>query len=170
MSQPFQPPSPVPTSPPQQPYAQQPYSQPYAQQSYQVPAPSNGQAPPGARRSTHPIAVTALVLSIAAIVLVMLAVVGGLVASGFFDSGYILEGTAPQVVAGQPYAGTDLADEVRRVIERDGGDVTSMTCESTPEVGPGAETTCDGEVDGWEESVSVTFDDERGHFSLIEED
>ncbi len=93
-----------------------------------------------------------------------------LVMSGFFDSSYTLTGTAPQVVEGQPYSGTLLATELERVLRDDGSDVGTLTCPDTARIDSDATTTCSGEVDGWQERLTVDFQDGEGHFVLTAED
>jgi len=90
--------------------------------------------------------------------------------SGISSSGGDLEGTAPQVVAGQPYPGDLLAREVTRVITADGGDVPSMTCPDSPAVDADAVVVCHGVVDSFDSEVTVTFHDDLGHFTLVEQD
>ncbi len=131
------------------------------------PPPYAGSSRP-ARTSTHPIAVTALVLSILALVLVALAAVGAVVAAGVFGGGfggYDLIGTAPQVVDGQSYPGSRLADEVQRVLEDDGWDVGPLTCPDV-HVAAGTSTQCTGEVDGSQSSVDIELEDDEGHFTI----
>ena len=98
------------------------------------------------------------------------ALVFALAMSGTFDSSYTLTGTAPQVVDGQPYSGALLATEVERVLRDDGSDVGALTCPDTPRVDSDATTTCSGEVDGWQERLTVDFQDGEGHFVLTVED
>lgn len=92
---------------------------------------------------------------------------------GGFPDGPGLEGTAPQVVAGQPYPGRLLQDEVSRVLGAGFGGgfcgaVTSVACPATPAVVAGAVTLCQGVVDGSSWSYRVTFEDGMGHFTLDE--
>jgi len=137
------------------PSLQYPLPQPQWQPSQQAPHPKNG------------LAVTALIVSCVALLLVLGQIVF-VVVTGFFSPPGDLQGTAPQVVAGSPYRGTLLADELSRVITADFGDVGSMTCPETPAVAVDAVTSCHGMVDGLESTVSVTFEDGLGHFTLAE--
>jgi hypothetical protein len=148
---PQQPPLPPP------PFIQQPPAQPW-------------QPAPAAPKQGKGLAITALVVACIALVLVL-----GVMVSGFL-TGFMplmsgdLQGTAPQVVLGEPYPGTLLADEVSRVISWDGGDVGSITCPDTPEVRAGVTADCHGKIDGFESAVTVTFVDGVGHFTLVEQD
>ena len=91
-----------------------------------------------------------------------------MVITGFFSSAGDLQGTAPQVVAGQTYPGGLLQDEVSRVISGDGGTVGPMTCPETAAVGAQVVAVCHGVVDGYDSEVTVTFEDDLGHFTLVE--
>jgi len=128
--------------------------QPQRQPSQPAPKQKNG------------LAVTALVVSCLALALV-LGLIAFVVVTGFFSPPGELQGTAPQVVAGQPYQGTMLADELSRVITADFGDVGSMKCPETP-VKAEIVVDCQGVVDGYDSTVSVTFEDGLGHFTLVE--
>jgi hypothetical protein len=136
-----------------------------------VPPQAYWQPSPPASRQGNGLAITALVVACVALVvvlgLVLLVFIGGFFSSAFSSSGD-LQGTAPQVVAGEPYPGSRLADEVSRVISGDGGDVGSMTCPETPVVDAGALAVCHGVVDGSDSTVTVTFEDGLGHFTLAE--
>ena len=140
--------------------------QPWAQSAPWTPPPA---PPPPRRGSTHVIAVVALVAGALALLFSLVTLLVMLVGSGTFDT-YTLTGTAPQVVAGEPYSGAQLADEVTRVIEADGGDVANLDCPDTPRVDYDAVTTCIGTVDDWDEKITVDFQDGEGHFVLTEED
>ncbi|MGN6300472.1 MAG: DUF4333 domain-containing protein [Angustibacter sp.] len=161
---PFAPPSaagpgtPAPPPPP-------PHASPYAQ-----PAPAPWSAPAPSRGPSPVLAIVALVVAGLALLVAVGTLVFALAMSGFFDSSYTLTGTAPQVVDGQPYSGALLATEVERVLRDDGSDVGPLTCPDTPRVDSDATTTCSGEVDGWQERLTVDFQDGEGHFVLTVED
>lgn len=155
-------PADVPPHPPQaQPYAQ-PNPQPYAHQ----PADPWGLPTPAPRAPSPALAIIALVVAGVALLVALATIVFVLGASGTFDSSYTLTGTAPQVVQGQPYSGAQLAAEVERVLSDDGSDVGDLTCPDTATVDSDARTTCSGEVDGWQETLTVDFQDGEGHFVL----
>ena len=163
------------------PYEQQPFAQPGPRQDQQSP-PQPGQLPyppqqpqylppqpqpcQPAPKQKNGLAVTALVVACLALLLV-LGLIAFVVVTGFFSPPGELQGTAPQVVAGQSYKGTLLADELSRVITADSGDVKSMKCPETP-VKADVVVDCQGVVDGYDSTVSVTFEDELGHFTLVE--
>lgn len=123
---------------------------------------------PAPRGSTHVIAVMALIVAIVALLVGVVPVLGMIF--GSVSGSYELTGTAPMVVRGQPYPGPQLADELTRVIEADGGDVGEISCPDTPRVDDGATTVCTGTVDDWDEKLTVDFQDGEGHFVLTEED
>jgi hypothetical protein len=147
-------------------------SSPYQSQPYGPPVRT---VPP---RQNNGLAIVAIVLSGIAVTVVLVGFVSqmmmGLVFGGlmstFGDSGPMasgLTGTAPQVVSGQEYPGSQLADEVIRVMSDDYGlDVTQLSCPATPEVVADAVTVCQGVVDGADWSFKVTFKDGLGHFAL----
>ena len=172
MSAPPEPNSPFASpSDPAGPYSAPSYSAPSDGPYGGYPTQPVGWAPPPPRQpsgSTHTIAVIALVLSSLAILGLAVLVFAGFAFAGGGLTGD-LGGTAPHVVEGEPYNGSQLADEVRRVIEQDGGTVDSMTCPDTPRVDSAAETTCQGNVDGYDEDVIVDFEDAEGHFTLTED-
>ena len=152
--QPWPPQQPPPSPPP---FLQQPPSQPW-------------QPNPPAPKQNNGLAITALVVACLALVLVLAVIVSG-VLTGFMPSvAGDLQGTAPQVVLGEPYSGALLADEVSRVISNDGGDVGSITCPDTSDVKAGVASVCHGLVDGFESAITVTFEDGVGHFTLVEQD
>jgi len=107
------------------------------------------------------------VLSCLALLLV-LGLIAFVAVTGSFSPPGELQGTAPQVVAGEPYKGSLLADELSRVIKNDFGDVGSMSCPETP-VQADVVVSCHGMVDGYDSTVTVTFHDSRGHFTLVED-
>ena len=155
------------------PYEHQPFAQPDPWHGQQPlpPHPSQLQpqwqpSPPAAKHSNW-IAITALVVACVAMLMV-LGLIVFVVITGFFSSAGDLQGTAPQVVAGQTYPGGLLADEVARVISGDFGDVGSMTCPDTAAVDADAVAVCHGVVDGYDSEVTVTFEDDLGHFTLVE--
>ncbi|GAA4350421.1 DUF4333 domain-containing protein [Angustibacter luteus] len=160
-TQAFASPSPLPAH---QQYPQ--YQQPYAPtSSWQPPA----QPPRGESGATRVIAIVALVLAALACLGVLVVFVVTMVSGVGIDAGGDLEGTAPQVVAGQPYSGEALAAEVQHVFEYEGWSVDSMDCPDTPRVDYDAQTTCHGVVDDYEENVTVDFQDAEGHFKVFEE-
>lgn len=152
----------------QPPPAQQPQPglppQGYWQPSPPVPKQSNGLAV-----TAIVIASVALLLGLGGFVLPMIA--GGAFALASSGSGGpfgspSMEGTAPQVVAGQAYPGSLLGNEVVRTISGFGADVTSVSCPVTPAVVADAKTVCHGPVDGSDATVKVTFEDSLGHFTV----
>ncbi len=168
------------------PYEQQPFTQPgppYQEQplpphpgqqayppeqlQYMPPQPQWQPSQPDSKQKNG-LAVTALVVSCLALLLV-LGLIAFVVVTGFFSPPQDLQGTAPQVVAGEPYRGTLLANELSRVITADFGDVGSMTCPETPAVVVDAVTICHGMIDGFESTLRVTFEDGLGHFTLVED-
>lgn len=150
---------------PQQPW--QPQNPP--QQLQYLPSQPQWQSSQPAPKQRNGLAITALVVACLAMLMVMglivSVVVGGFLSSGVGD----LHGTAPRVVAGQTYPGALLAAEVKRVISADFAEVGSMTCPATPVVRLDAVAACHGEVDGFESQVTVTFQDDLGHFTLVED-
>jgi|GEM_PF-3936403 len=122
---------------------------------------------PTPTKQSNGLAITALVVACVALLLV-LGLTFFVVVTGFFSSTGGLQGTAPTVVAGEPYRGALLADEVSRVISGDGGDVGSMTCAETPPVDAGVVVVCHGVVDGFDSKITLTFEDGLGHFTLVE--
>jgi hypothetical protein len=130
------------------------------------------QSSPPATKQSNVLAIIALVVACLALVMVLgVIVLGGFLSSVAGINGSSsgdLQGTAPQVVVGDPYLGSLLADEVSRVIRGDGGDVRSMTCPETPAVDTGAVAVCHGVVDGSDSTITVTFEDGLGHFTLVE--
>lgn len=135
------------------------------QNQYQPPQ-SQWQSAQLVPKQRNGLAVTALVVSCLALLLV-LGLIAFVLVSGFFSPPGDLQGTAPQVVAGEAYRGALLADEVSRVIRGDFGDVASMTCPQTP-VATDVVVECRGEVDGFDARIKVTFEDGLGHFTLME--
>ena len=77
-----------------------------------------------------------------------------------------IEGTAPQVVAGQPYPGRLLQDELARVWGDPGSGGPSFSCPATAAVVAGAVTVCHGTEGGLGSAAKVTFQDDLGHFTL----
>jgi hypothetical protein len=151
-----------------------PFSQPeplpaqYPQQLWQPSAP--------VPKQNNGLAITALVVASLALLTGLGVIVSQVVSMlflGFFASGMgglpdgpSLEGTAPQVVAGQAYPGSLLEDEVVRTINGFGADVRSVSCPVTPAVVADAETVCRGPIDGSDATVKVTFEDSLGHFTV----
>ena len=153
-----------------------------AYQSYAVPPSAHptssfaGGPPPASRNG---VAITALVLSIIALLgvvgIVVMWSVSWVFAPLMFDdmSGdymsqeYTLVGTAPQVVKGQAYPGARLTAEVERVLEDDWSTHRDVACEDTPIVEAEAEASCTGVVDGMDADMTVEFEDDQGHFTLI---
>ena len=137
----------------------------YRQPSPPVPKQGNGLA-----IAAIEIAVVALMMGLGGFVsqIFMGAIFGGLASSGngYAPSASSMPGTAPQVVAGQSCPGTQLQDEVGRVIRTDGGNVKSVSCPPTPAVVAGAVTVCQAVVDGSNWNFRITFEDLLGHFTL----
>jgi len=68
--------------------------------------------------------------------------------------------------AGGTYPGPELANDVEKTFTGD-DTVTSVTCENTPKVEKGVITDCTGtDVDGKKVGLRVTFDDDKGHFTV----
>lgn len=140
----------------------------YPQQQWQPAAP--------VPRQSNALAITALVVASLALLTGLGVIVSqlfsmlflGVVASGLggMPDGPGIEGTVPQVVAGQAYPGSLLEDEVVRTISGFGADVTSVSCPVTPAVVADAKTVCRGQVDGSDATVKVTFEDSLGHFTV----
>jgi hypothetical protein len=147
-------------------HGQQPLPPQPAQPQHLPPQPRWQPSAPASKQSNG-LAITALVVACLALLLAL-----GLIlfvgVTGVSSSAGDLQGTAPQVVAGEPYPGSLLANEVSRVIRSDGGDVGSMTCPETPAVDVGVTAICHGAVDGFDSTVTVTFEDGLGHFTLVE--
>ena len=132
-------------------------------------------APPAPRQSNG-LAITAIVIASVALLLglggfvsqiFMGAIFGGLASSGSggpFGSPS-MEGTAPQVVAGQAYPGRLLQEEVARVEGGSGSGGPTFSCHSTAAVVAGAVTICHEVGAGPGSTVKVTFEDDLGHFS-----
>jgi hypothetical protein len=151
-------------------------SSPYQPQPYQPQ--SYGQQPrPLPPKQGNGLAIAAIVLSSLALLAVfvgfvaqmMMGLVFGGLMTAFGGSGPTvsgLTGTAPQVVSGQEYPGSQLENEVSRVMSGDGFDATQLTCPATPQVSTDVVTECHGIVDGSDSTVRITFKDGLGHFAL----
>lgn len=163
------------------PYDYQPFTSPdswQGQQSLatqpqlQEPQQPYWQPSPPVFKQKNGLAITALVVASLALLMGLGGFVSqifmGAIFSGPMPFGGDMQGTAPQVVAGQTYPGTLMQHEVSRVIRGDGGDVASISCPATPAVVTDAVTVCHGVVDGSDTSVKVTFEDSVGHFTLVE--
>lgn len=155
----------LPPQPAQMPYPPQQLQ--YLPSQPQPQPPPQWQSSPPATKQKNGLAVTALVISCLALLLV-LGLITFVAVTGFFTPPGELQGTAPQVVAGEPYKGTLLADELSRVITADFGEVGSMTCPQTP-VEAQVVVSCHGVVDGYDSTLEVTFEDVLGHFTLVED-
>lgn len=140
-------------------------TQPAASQWY--PAMGSPPAPPEGRGGRG-LAITALVLSIVALLLVL--VVGAVVvftAAAFTEEGgEVLTGQLSAPPAG-PVTGDILAQAVTARIIQDGGDVSRMDCPRTPKVGQGVVTVCHGVVESTDWAIVVLFEDEDGRFTLV---
>jgi Domain of unknown function (DUF4333) len=161
-------------------------AQPPRSQQMAPPQPYWQPSPPPVPKQSNGLAIAALVVACIALLTGLAfivsqaflgAIFGGLMASGggfppsaggWIPSSSSMEGTAPQVVAGQAYPGTLLQDEVSRLIRADGGDGASLSCPATPAVVPGAVVECPGVVGGSHWTFRVTFKDGLGHFTLDE--
>lgn len=130
-------------------------------------------------RQRNGVAVAALVLSLVAVfgvigivVVWSLQIAAGSVFMGmpddFMSDEYTLMGTAAQVVEGQPYTGERLVSEIERVLDNDWSTYQDLQCGDTPRVTAGVETSCTGTVDGMETDLTVEFEDELGHFTLVQ--
>jgi len=142
-----------------------------------LPAQGYWPPPPPVRKQGNGLAITAIVLASVALLLglggfvsqlFVGAIFGGLASSGpggpFGSSG--VEGTAPQVVAGQAYPGRLLQAEVARVEGGSGSGGPTFSCPATAAVVAGAVTTCHEVGGGPGSTVKVTFEDDLGHFSM----
>ncbi|HEX7536544.1 MAG TPA: hypothetical protein VF391_06010 [Dermatophilaceae bacterium] len=115
------------------------------------------------------IASLALLLSLGGFVLPMIA--GGVFALATSGSGGpfgspTMDGTAPQVVAGQAYPGRLLQEELARVEGGSGSGGPSFSCPATPAVVADAVTVCHEAGGGPGSTVKVTFEDDLGHFGM----
>ena len=134
------------------------------------PPPAAGWPPPpaGVRRGTPwGLVVAGLVVSVCALVAV-LALAGWLAITGvlFPVGGESLTGRLPEAPAEGALPGPVLASAVGSRITEDGGDVSTMTCPSTPSVAQGVVTVCHGSISGAAWSVVVIFEDAAGTFTL----
>ena len=140
------------------------------------PSPPPYWPPPPVARQNNALAITAVVLASLALLIGLGSVVPLFVAAMFFggasaSGGFTpmdLEGTAPQVVQGRAYPGSLLEHEVARVVEYDGSTVSSVSCPATPAVVAHTVTLCHGVVDDADSQLKVTFEDDLGHFTLVE--
>jgi len=149
------------------PYAQQPFSQPEPWQGQQMQTQQHWQSAPPVSKQSNGLAITALVVAVFALLMALGVSVFVVVSGGpSFDGG--MEGTAPQVVAGQEYPGRLLENELTRLIRANWGEVTSLTCPGTPAVEVDTVTVCHGEVDGFDSTYRVSFEDAMGHFTVEE--
>jgi hypothetical protein len=132
-------------------------------------------SPPVARQGNG-LAITAIVIAGIALLMGLGGFVLPLIAGGVFalaSSGSAgpfgtpsLEGTAPQVVAGQAYPGRLLQEEVARVEGGSGPGGPSYSCPETAAVVAGTVTICHEAGGGPGSSVKVTFEDDLGHFRV----
>lgn len=120
-------------------------------------------------------AITALVIGIIALVWLLVLtffVVGTSVPFGpmgdMTSEDYTLTGTAAQVERGTPYAGDRLVVEVERVLENDWSTFEDIDCDDVGEVLKGVTTSCSGVVDDFDTEMTVEFEDEEGHFTLVQ--
>ena len=65
-------------------------------------------------------------------------------------------------------AAAALERELTAVIEDDGGWVDALTCPATSPVSQGSVTVCHGEVDGFDWTGIVVFEDRDGSFTLTQ--
>jgi hypothetical protein len=79
---------------------------------------------------------------------------------------WALKGSIP-ATNGQ-VAGVALERALAAVIEEDGGWVDTLSCPATSPVGQGSVTVCHGEVDGFEWTGIVVFEDPDGAFTLTQ--
>ncbi len=126
------------------------------------------------------VAITALVLSIVALLgvlgiatmwfiqMAMGSLFMGMPGEDFMSDEYTLTGTAPQVVDGQTYTGERLTREVERVLENDWSTHRNIECADTVVIEAGAEVSCTGTVDGMDSDMTVEFEDDQGHFTLVQ--
>jgi hypothetical protein len=114
------------------------------------------------------VAITALVLSLVALLLVLVVALVVVFAGAAFmeEGGEPLTGQLSAPPAG-PVTGDTLAKAVTDRITQDGGDVSRMDCPRTPKVGQGVVTVCHGVVDSTDWAIVVLFEDEDGRFTLI---
>ncbi len=131
--------------------------------------------PTAARGASKGVAITALVIGIIALVWLLaltIFVVGTFVPFGPMDDmmseDYTLTGTAAQVEQGTPYAGDRLVVEVERVLDNDWSTFEDISCDDVREVRQGVTTSCSGVVDDFDTEMSVEFEDDEGHFTLVQ--
>ncbi len=121
------------------------------------------------------LAVTALVLSVIALLGVLGAAVGfagsGLYAlsepGGGGGNGWPLTGQLSASTAHDPVTGDALAKVISARLTQDFGDVSRMECPLTPKLGQGVVTVCHGVIDSLDYAVVVFFEDTDGHFTLL---
>ncbi|NHN55709.1 hypothetical protein G9U51_07960 [Calidifontibacter sp. DB0510] len=168
-SAPAQPAPPLPASgpawsgPPGGPYAAHPAYPVYGAGGY----PSSGSAV-AQPRPGRTLGVVAVVLSGVACLLAAAALVVALSAGvGPMEGGYTLDGQVPQVSAGQPVSGQQIATAVQDAYDKDGGSAT-MNCDDVAALQDGATSNCKGKVEGWDTGLTVTFTGTDGSFTLEE--
>ncbi len=133
-------------------------------------------APPTAPRgASKAVAMSALVIGIIALVWLLaltVFVLGSYLPFGatgdMMGEEYTLTGTAAQVEQGTPYTGDRLVVEVERVLENDWSTFEDISCDDVREVLQGVTTSCSGVVDDFEAEMSVEFEDDEGHFTLVQ--
>jgi hypothetical protein len=134
-----------------------------------------GQMPPPVPKQRNGLAITAIVMAGVALLLglgqfvfsmVIGAMFGGFASSAGPFGAPGMEGTAPQVVAGQVYPGRLLQDEVARVVGDSGSGGPSFSCPATSAVVARAVTICHEAGGGPGSTVKVTFEDDLGHFTM----
>jgi hypothetical protein len=111
-------------------------------------------------------------LAIAAVIMAALALLGvlGLGIATFVGSelapSWVLTGDV-QPVNGSTTASA-LQHELTRLLEDDGSFVDDVTCPDSSPVDQGAVTVCHGQVDGWDWTGIVYFEDGGGAFTLVQ--
>ena len=111
-------------------------------------------------------------LAIAAVVMSGLALLGVVVMGIFMVVGvamgpsWALQGSVTAING--EVAAAALERELTAVIEDDGGAVDALTCPATSPVSQGSVTVCHGEVDGFDWTGIVVFEDRDGSFTLTQ--
>jgi hypothetical protein len=77
-----------------------------------------------------------------------------------------LTGQVRADASNDPVSGQDLQAAVRDVLERDGADVSILTCPDTPQLKQGVVSVCHGTMDGDSWAFVVFVEDTQGHFTL----
>lgn len=81
---------------------------------------------------------------------------------------YELTGTLPQAVVGQPYSAEQVQDVVERLLYDDSSAYYGIECRPIADVKAAATTTCQGDIDGATTDITLTLDDDAGHFTMVQ--